>query len=75
MPAQTAIGVMLNGESRSIADDATVAGLLEDMGLDPSSPKGIAVAVNDEVIPKSDWGTHVLENGDRVEVITARQGG
>lgn len=75
MPTQTAIDIRLNGDARSIAAGATVAGLLEEMDLDPSNPKGIAVAVNDAVVPKSDWTGRALEDGDRVEVITARQGG
>lgn len=75
MLAQTAIEITLNGNSHAVAPDATVAELLREMDLDPSSPKGIAVAVNDEVVPKSAWRSRELGEDDRVEVITARQGG
>ena len=75
MPAQTAIHIIVNGEPVEHPADATVAEFLRGRGLDPDHPKGIAVAVNDEVIRKSDWATAALEDGDRVEVITARQGG
>jgi sulfur carrier protein len=37
--------------------------------------RGVAVAVNGEVIPRSAWATAGLRDGDRVEVLTAAQGG
>lgn len=75
MPIETAIDITLNGASSTVADHATVSELLRGMDLDPSNPKGIAVAVNDEVVPKSTWRSRELREKDRVEVITARQGG
>jgi sulfur carrier protein len=36
---------------------------------------GIAVAVNGEVVPRSAWAGHALRDGDRVEILTAAQGG
>lgn len=75
MPAQTAIHIIVNGEPVEHPADTTVAEFLHARGLDPDQPKGIAVAVNDEVIRKSDWASAALQEGDRVEVITARQGG
>jgi sulfur carrier protein len=36
---------------------------------------GVAVAVNGEVVPRSAWAAHALRDGDRVEVLTAAQGG
>jgi sulfur carrier protein len=36
---------------------------------------GVAVAVNGEVVPRSVWSEHPLRDGDRVEVLTAAQGG
>ncbi len=75
MPPQTLHTVTLNGESAEIAPDSTIADVLRERGLDPSDPKGIAVAVNEEVVPKSTWGATHISAGDNVEVITARQGG
>jgi len=37
--------------------------------------KGIAVAVNNQVIPKTDWGNTILQDKDSVLIITATQGG
>ena len=75
MTTGTAIDITLNGESRTIQADANIADVLREMDLDPSRPKGIAVAVNDEVVAKREWETVAISEGDRVEVITARQGG
>lgn len=37
--------------------------------------KGIAIAVNEEVIPKSEWKNYILKNNDRLLLIIAAQGG
>ena len=39
------------------------------------SPKGIAVARNGEVVPKSTWDGTVLSSGDRIEIVSAAAGG
>ena len=62
----------VNGEEKQVNDIATVADLLARIGL----PKeGVAVAVNMEVVSKSEHATHRLEDGDQVEVIRAVGGG
>ena len=52
---------------------ATVAGLVA--ALPGAGPRGIAIAVNGEVVPRSAWDATGLHPGDRVEVLTAAQGG
>ncbi len=52
----------------------TIRELLLDRGIDPEQ-RGIAVAINDEVILRAMWGEHPLDDGDDVELITAMQGG
>lgn len=37
--------------------------------------RGVAVAINGDVVPRSEWGTHLLREGDRVEVLRAVGGG
>jgi sulfur carrier protein len=37
--------------------------------------KGIAIAINDAVVPRSRWEAHSLKEGDRVEIVRAVQGG
>ena len=65
--------ITLNGEASEGAG-RTIAELLA--GLDvPPEGRGVAVAVDAEVVPRGEWGTHVLTEGARVEVVTAVQGG
>ncbi|MGH9170194.1 MAG: sulfur carrier protein ThiS [Acidimicrobiales bacterium] len=53
------------------------AGITVDQVVTAVAPtrNGIAVAVNSEVLPRSAWPDAVLSEGDRVEVLTAAQGG
>jgi thiamine biosynthesis protein ThiS len=66
--------VVVNGEQRRVAAGATVAQVLADIGpgLDR---RGVAVSVNGEVVPRSGWVQATLEEGDRVEILGAIQGG
>jgi sulfur carrier protein len=52
----------------------TLTALLVSMSLDPAA-RGVAIAVDGEVVPRSGWGQHVLDDGARVEILTATQGG
>jgi sulfur carrier protein len=66
--------IYVNDEPREvIAGEATVAALMAAAGL--PSLEGVAVAVNDGVVPRSRWERHALVEGDRVLVIRATQGG
>lgn len=65
--------VLVNGSARDLADAATVADVVTALGHGRSS--GVAVAVNDDVVPRGQWDTTALHGGDRVEVLTAVQGG
>jgi sulfur carrier protein len=63
--------VQLNGRQHDIGPDTTVGDLVRSVANDAS---GCAVAVNGAVVPRSDWQRSVAP-GDRVEVLTAVQGG
>ena len=63
--------VIVNDEAVEVDDQATVAGLIERLGF---PEKGIAVAVDATVLPRSNWQT-TLTDGARLEVVTAVQGG
>ena len=62
----------LNGAPSAVDAGATVGSL-----VDATVPnrRGVAVAVNDEVVPRSQWDHTHLREGDRVEILTAAQGG
>jgi sulfur carrier protein len=66
--------VLLNGETAELADGATVQAAVETLDL-PASGRGVAVAVDAEVVPRTQWDTHELNDGARVEVLRAIQGG
>ena len=63
--------VLVNDEAVEIDDRTSVADLLEKLGI---PDKGIAVAVDWAVIPRSEWHL-TLSDGAKVEVVTAVQGG
>ena len=63
----------LNGVAKDIGAD-TVLGLLLELGIVPERP-GIAVALDGEVVRRSDWPATKLEEETGVEIITAMQGG
>ncbi|GGK92682.1 sulfur carrier protein ThiS [Mangrovihabitans endophyticus] len=62
----------VNGASREIPEDCRVADLVATL---TEARRGVAVAVNGEVVPRSAWAAAGLRDGDRVEVLTAAQGG
>jgi len=64
--------IRLNGEDRTIEYAATLAQLVEQLGL---AGKRIAVEVNDELVPRSEHAQHRLQAGDRVEIVQAIGGG
>jgi sulfur carrier protein len=68
------VTVSLNGDPRELPDGATVADVVRSLGHDPERP-GVAVALNGEVVPRAAWAGTSLARGDRVEVVTAVQGG
>lgn len=66
------MNITLNGEARAVPPDLTIAGLLDDLGL---PRRGIAVAVDRAVVPRSQWLTEVVEAGCEIDIVTAMQGG
>lgn len=62
----------LNGAAITVDAGTTVGSLID--GSVPDR-RGIAVAVNDGVVPRSQWDHTHLSEGDRVEILTAAQGG
>jgi sulfur carrier protein len=63
----------VNGETKRFESVGSVGDLLEASGIEQQS--GIAIAVNREVVPQSQWKSRSLSDGDSVEIIRATQGG
>lgn len=66
--------IVVNGQSRDLPDGTAVAQLVAELTGAPDT-RGVAVAVNGEVVPRGTWPTATVRGGDRVEVLTAKQGG
>ncbi|MEV4678448.1 MULTISPECIES: sulfur carrier protein ThiS [Actinomadura] len=64
--------VTVNGEPRELAEAASVAEVIASV---TAARTGVAAALNDEVVRRSAWETTPLRDGDRLEVLTAVQGG
>jgi sulfur carrier protein len=64
--------VTVNGEERLAPYGWSVAKLVADIG---APQQGTAVAVNGDVVVRREWPHRLLHDGDRVEVLTAVQGG
>ncbi|GAA2805746.1 sulfur carrier protein ThiS [Streptomyces showdoensis] len=66
------MNVSVNGEPRELADPLSLDVLVATL---TAAPSGVAAAVNETVVPRSQWAATLLGEGDRVEVLTAVQGG
>jgi sulfur carrier protein len=68
--------ITLNGNPEMVSDQASLEEtLLATLGTERLGLGGIAVAVNREIVPRSEWASRRLREGDQVEVLTAAQGG
>ena len=66
--------VLVNGSPAELAEGATVQAAVDSLEL-PAAGRGVAVAVDAEVVPRTEWDSHELTEGARVEVLRAIQGG
>ncbi len=66
------ISITLNGSPREIPDNTTVENIVSEV---TTATQGIAVAVDENVVRRTDWANTVLQSGARVDVLTAVQGG
>jgi len=66
--------ILLNGQRSDVLVGESVAAVLARLGLDEDA-RGVAVAVDGEVVPRAGWSSFAMPDGARVEVLTAMQGG
>jgi sulfur carrier protein len=64
--------IVVNGQQRDVAAGTSVEDVVAT--LTPLR-SGVAVALNDSVVPRAAWATTLLDDDDRLEVLTAVQGG
>lgn len=68
----TTVTVTVNGERRELPEGHPLDRVVAEL---TTAPSGVAVAVNEAVVPRGRWSGVALAEGDRVEVLTAVQGG
>lgn len=66
--------VEINGEQTRLDDGASLTDAIATTGADPDQ-RGLAVAVDGEVVPKAKWALTTLSEGQQIEVVRAIQGG
>ncbi|GHH94741.1 sulfur carrier protein ThiS [Streptomyces capillispiralis] len=66
------VTVSVNGEPREFAPGTPLDHVVRSL---TAAPSGVAAALNETVVPRAQWPTTPLADGDRVEVLTAVQGG
>ncbi|WP_330329994.1 sulfur carrier protein ThiS [Streptomyces sp. NBC_00536] len=64
--------ISVNGEPREIPAGTTLDAVVATL---TAAPKGVAAALNETVVPRGQWPATAVAHGDRVEVLTAVQGG
>ncbi len=64
--------VIVNGEKKILREGETLEGLISSLVTDH---RGVAAAVDGEVVPRDLWGVSRLNEGQAVEVVNAVQGG
>jgi sulfur carrier protein len=67
------MNVFVNNELKEVKNQLSISEFLTENQLNAS--KGVAIAINNEVVPKARWATTCLKENDRISVIRATQGG
>jgi len=66
------MNIILNGDAREYPDKLSASELLYSLGL---ADKRLALEINQEIVPRSTFDKHLINPGDRVEIVHAIGGG
>lgn len=66
--------ITVNGRETEVDPGAPLADVLRRLDIEDTT-EGVAVAVNDSVVPRREWPSRRLQDGDAVEIVRAVQGG
>ena len=66
------ITILLNGKNKQIDSNTSIGQLLRNLNFEN---KRLAVEINQEIIPRSDFSRHILNESDRIEIVQAIGGG
>ncbi|MGB5715785.1 MAG: sulfur carrier protein ThiS [Gammaproteobacteria bacterium] len=64
--------IILNGDQREFPDSLSASQLLQDLGL---TGKRLALEINRKIVPRSTFDSHIIQPGDRIEIVHAIGGG
>jgi len=64
--------IIINGEAREVTEGLTAAQLVEQLAL---SGRRLAMEINREILPRSQYAQHRLQAGDKIEIVQAIGGG
>lgn len=64
--------LFVNSKETELSGDAPIQELARQLQL---PEKGVAIAVNNKMIPRNEWNSHALQEGDHVTIIKAACGG
>lgn len=65
--------IYINGKQHVLAETTDLSNMLNTIGIEKRT--GIAVAVNEEIIPQANWSQKEIKANDKITIITATQGG
>ena len=65
--------ITVNQQNHSVADNCTLQQMLAIVIQQPLT--GVAIAINQQIIPKNNWDSHLLKSNDNIILIKATQGG
>jgi sulfur carrier protein len=65
--------IQLNGDSRELEEPTSIALLVQ--SLVGGEQDGVAVAMNGEIVSRSQWEEREVQDGDDIEIVRAVQGG
>ena len=65
--------IFINGETFQFESTKNLSLFFKELHVE--TPKGIAVAINNKVIPRSRWDQHLVNDNDHIIIIKATQGG
>jgi sulfur carrier protein len=66
------MNISVNGERRQVTPGIALDAVVRTL---TAAPSGVAAALNETVVPRTQWPSTSLSEGDRVEILTAVQGG
>ena len=67
------MNIYVNNKAIGLSEESVIADALQSLSIAPQ--KGMALAVNSQVIPMQQWTTYTLSEGDKIMIIKATQGG